>query len=155
LLVRLFDPHLHCIPSLHVLILCYNSLHLRLAAERLGGPAGYALASEARREALSVIRSVLLVKQHSLADIGPSMYMLRELCPEYGLTEAEEFVRDLFREFPGASSELCGALRQAVMDDFRDMQRLRRRNPGKGIEDLVVSYLESWRQQPSAGRRSN
>ena len=152
LLVRLFDPHLHCIPSLHVLLLCCNYRNLeRLAADRRD-PTSEVLAADARRAALRITRSVLLVKQHSLADIGPSLYMLCELFAVWDRRDAERFVRDVFRGFPQDDAELSGVLERRVMRGYRDLERLRRANPGATIEDLVVGYLRSWRP-PSGGRR--
>ena len=36
LLIALFDPHLHCIPSLHVLTICYNYHQTRKIVMKLG-----------------------------------------------------------------------------------------------------------------------
>jgi len=150
LLIRLFDPHLHCIPSLHVLILCYNYLHLRRVFRRRTGREDERPVAEAYQAALRVLRAVLLVKQHSLADIGPSLYVLSELFPRYDRAEADRFARDLFGGFPGVRPELRATLLHAVLADYRDMERERRRRRGIGVEDLVVEYLRAWSPRPES-----
>ena len=89
LLIRLFDPHLHCIPSLHVLILGCTYLRVRRTCRRLGGNTRVPAVAWAYGSAVGVIEA--------LADIGPSLFVLSELLPEYGPREARRLAGDLFR----------------------------------------------------------
>lgn len=150
LLIRLFDPHLHCIPSLHVLIACYNYLRLRRSFRTVAKPRNRAEseslaspASEAYRSALRIIRATLLVKQHSVADIGPSLFMLSELFPDYDRPEVQRFASDLAEGFVELSSGRRAELREAVLRDYRSLNALRARRPSVEIEELVIGYVRS------------
>jgi hypothetical protein len=149
LLIRLSDPHLHCIPSLHVLILCYNYMELRRVLWRRVGRADDPIAAAAYVAALHVIRSTLLVKQHSLSDIGPSLFALSELFPDYDEGQVEDFVGNLFGGMHGIPSQTAAGLREAVLADYRSLKPA---IPGGGaqasIEERLLEYIRRWEPRP-------
>ena len=77
-LIHLTDPHLHCVPSLHVLIVVFN--HFWMARQYTA----WGLHDEQARtdltwiheQAVSISESVLLVKQHSVNCIPAALLML-------------------------------------------------------------------------------
>jgi len=97
-LIYLFDPHLHCIPSLHILLVGYNQHFTSRTLRRLGarGPADLAILEEVDEEARRITETVLLVRQHSVLDIGPSLFLLSSLFPGYGRIEVERLLSGLF-----------------------------------------------------------
>jgi hypothetical protein len=144
-LIRLFDPHLHCVPSLHVVIVCYNYLSLRRRLGEHRGEPGDPV-GRAYRGALLVIRSVLLVKQHSLADIGPSLFTLVAQFPLFGEDWVEETVNDLFVRMPGVPPETRLRLRNAVLSDYRGLsggggRADPRKSASPDSEEKVLSYI--------------
>ena len=140
-LIRIFDPHLHCIPSLHVAITCYAWLSLR---ERVGGRGDgvQELAARAYRGVLQVIRSILLVKQHSLADIGPSLFMVTALFPEYGEQWVVDLAGDLLSLMPGTRAALGVRLRDTVLTDYRELREWS--GDSSGPQEAVLSYIRRW-----------
>jgi hypothetical protein len=89
---------------------------------------------------------VLLVKQHSLADIGPSLFTLRALFPLFGEDWVEETVNALFVRMPGVSLETRDRLRDAVLSDYRALSQCAG-STGRGcsavaeVEEKVLAYI--------------
>ena len=158
LMIQLFDPHLHCIPSLHVLTICYNYHQAARASTGLGGDdaAGNSAAAQAYRSALRITESVLLVKQHSLLDIGPSLFLLSRMFPDYNDEQIRRFVSDLFADGRLVDVRLAGRIREAILDSYRDMLDLERRRAGAQPTDLVVEFLKGYlRPKRETGRKGS
>lgn len=139
LLVRLFDPHLHCVPSLHVLAMCYNYWRAeQLLQRRL--PAGHPALQrigELFDLAVEMTETVLLVRQHSVMDIGPSLYLLSRTFPGYGEAEIRRFSAALF----AAQPPLARALRAQIRRAYRELKEASPRASSAGAAQRVVEYL--------------
>jgi len=99
-LIHLADPHLMCIPSLHVMVVILT--YTRFAAIlRSLGEAEHCSAQieEMKQGALAITRAILLVKQHSVNCIAAGLYAMTcfdgKLFPPQ---EAEAFTALLFEE---------------------------------------------------------
>jgi hypothetical protein len=104
--IRSLDPHLLCVPSLHVVIVVltfafYRDLFRTSATEfhAAGVPpadlAGYE--SELRLGAVSIIETVLYVKQHSVNCIPAALYMLcRVFSDLVTIADAVSVINSLF-----------------------------------------------------------
>ncbi|MCL2319423.1 MAG: hypothetical protein FWC45_05005, partial [Treponema sp.] len=98
LLIHMVDPHLMCIPSLHVMLVIrtytlFGEIIKTLGEDRRLAPQ----AAELRRGALAITEAVLYVKQHSVNCISAAMYAMTAF--DAGLfppDEAERFVSGLF-----------------------------------------------------------
>jgi hypothetical protein len=91
LLIHITDPHLMCIPSLHVMLVVgvYTS-----AAKILGRNSQEAL--EARKHAGAITESILFVKQHSVNCIPAAFYAQHCLDPHlFPVEEALDFNQSL------------------------------------------------------------
>jgi hypothetical protein len=146
LLIALFDPHLHCIPSLHVLTICYNYYRTRKIVMRLdtNGSSGRLLAAVTYRAALRITEAVLLVKQHSLLDIGPSLFLLSRLFPDFGEAEIRRFVSDLFADIPLLDPGAAARLRRVILDGYGELLA---RQQGRGGSPPTVTVLEYLREK--------
>jgi hypothetical protein len=144
LLILLFDPHLHCIPSLHVLTVCYNYHQTRKIVMKLdpNGAAGSQVAAETYRMALRITEATLLVKQHSLIDIGPSLFLLSRLFPDYGEREIRRFVSQLFADSPVLDPDAAARVRRAVLQSYGQLLSLQRGRADSPPTDIVLDYLE-------------
>jgi len=142
-LVFLFDPHLHCIPSLHVLTICYNYHQAGNTAMRLDpyGVSGNRLAAAAYRAALRITEATLLVKQHSLLDIGPSLFLLSRLFPDYGEREIRQFVSDLFADTPGLAPHTATRARQLILTGYEQLLTRQHRRRNSTATEIVLDYL--------------
>jgi hypothetical protein len=101
LMIHLFDPHLMCIPSLHVMIVIRGYTVFRALAaggvESSRDPLLLAETEKLRRAALDITQAVLYVKQHSINCISAAMYaMSRFEAALFPPDEAEVFVNGLF-----------------------------------------------------------
>jgi hypothetical protein len=143
LLISLFDPHLHCIPSLHVLTICYNYHNARKIVEKHGGSGGrgWRVAAQAYSWALRITESVLLVKQHSVVDIGPSLYLLSRLFPDYDEGEIGCFVSGLFSDTPGVERRTADRVRAEILESYEDVRRLEHSGGNHRPSEVLLGYL--------------
>jgi hypothetical protein len=98
LLVHAFDPHLMCIPSLHVMVVIRTYTAFAAILRSLGEAETYApQIAEIKRGALDITEAILYVKQHSVNCVAAAMYAMTcfdgELFPQ---AEAADFVSRLF-----------------------------------------------------------
>lgn len=98
-IIHTFDPHLLCVPSLHIsiIVLCYSfygDLFKRLGfSEEERAFWG----KELYVEATEIAESVLYIKQHSVNCVPAALYMITKLFPSlFSPVEATHFVNDLF-----------------------------------------------------------
>jgi hypothetical protein len=96
--IHLLDPHLFCIPSLHVMIVISTYTQFRVIArqlndeERLSGDIAAVYAG-----AVAITESVLYIKQHSINCIAAAMYAMSRFNEElFPREEALRFAGDLF-----------------------------------------------------------
>ena len=102
LMIHLCDPHLMCIPSLHVMIVAYTYKKFSEIIRRMGDDKKYASQiTELKQGALAISQAVFFVKQHSINCIPAALYAVTsfdaQLFPE---KEAEDFIRLLFSPPP-------------------------------------------------------
>jgi hypothetical protein len=97
--IHIFDPHLMCIPSLHVMVVILVYTRLRQILSALGAEKEYAGEIEAARiRALDITESILYVKQHSINCIAAALYaMTRYDSALFPVSEASDFAGSLFR----------------------------------------------------------
>lgn len=77
IIIHLFDPHLMCIPSLHVMVVCRTYTAFRYIAEKLNAKKELApYIDELTIGARAITESILYVKQHSINCIPAAFYAL-------------------------------------------------------------------------------
>lgn len=99
LTIHLFDPHLLCVPSLHVIIVVLAYTFYRRAFAELGLPEEEraALDAELYAGAVSIAETVLYIKQHSVNCIPAALYAMTRITPEdVTPTEVVRFIGSLF-----------------------------------------------------------
>ena len=96
-IIHLTDPHLHCVPSLHVAVVLYNYLKMREMLSREEDRFGeYESEIEyCRREALAIIDTILTVKQHSINCVSAGLFFINTLHPEFTRDECRKVCSDL------------------------------------------------------------
>jgi hypothetical protein len=98
-LIHLTDPHLMCVPSLHVMVVIRTYTKFRSMLRDMNEEEGLPeRIEELRQGSLAITEAVLYVKQHSVNCIPAAMYAMT--CFDRGLfppEEAERFASDLFR----------------------------------------------------------
>ena len=121
LLIHTFDPHLMCIPSLHVMVVILAYTKFRAILTELGippGPAGDA-AEEVRMGALAITEAVLYVKQHSVNCIPAAMYAMTRFGSLFTAEEAESFAQELFKKTLCMDAETKTEIRNHITGLYR------------------------------------
>ncbi|UCF96358.1 MAG: hypothetical protein JSV89_14405 [Spirochaetaceae bacterium] len=145
-LILLFDPHLHCIPSLHVLTVCYNYRQIRKMVMKFDpqGANNSEAVEQAYRLAVEITETILLVKQHSLLDIGPSLYLLSRLFPDYDDAEVYRFVADLFADNPMVGPERALPIRELILEEYEKIKVDESRRQEQEPIHALLRYLEGY-----------
>jgi hypothetical protein len=96
--IHIFDPHLMCIPSLHVMIVIHAYTAFRQFVRELGEEkALQSFTEKVYAGALAITEAILYVKQHSINCIAAALYVMRHFNPIlFSAGDAEGFVNRLF-----------------------------------------------------------
>ena len=137
------DPHLFCVPSLHVLVVCYTYFRLRelLAATGEGERFDRELTA-LRARAVEITESILYVRQHSVNCIPTALAMLSVIVPGYDADEAKAFMAELFEH----EAEVEPGDRARVIDYMTSLYD-QVAPPGGSPEDrydAIVGFLEAY-----------
>jgi len=144
-LIYLLDPHLACIPSLHILLICHNEIGVAHVLRRHGLTTGEnrEFLEAVREEAKRITEAVLLVKQHSVVDVAPTLFMLTALFPDFRREEVRDFVGRLFRGWPRpeAYKQSLRALILSTYDEFLVEYEARGR---RGHREQILEFLRRY-----------
>jgi len=112
-LIHLMDPHLMCVPSLHIMVVINTYLVFEDTAKRLGGEEKLKeQIQEMKLGALAISQAILYVKQHSVNCIPAALYAMTCFNPKlFPPEEAEAFTARLFSPPPPAC-ELTAKMRE-------------------------------------------
>jgi hypothetical protein len=121
LLIHLVDPHLMCIPSLHVMVvvLTYTRFAAILRSLNVSADANVsAWVEEVKQGALNITQAILFVKQHSVNCVAAALYAMTRFDPGlFPPEEAEAFTALLFGEnLPAADSS---EIKAHIIDLYR------------------------------------
>ncbi|HPE88356.1 MAG TPA: hypothetical protein P5298_11655 [Spirochaetia bacterium] len=137
------DPHLFCVPSLHVLVVCYTYFRLRelLAATADDGRFGREL-DALRARAVEITESILFVRQHSVNCIPTALAMLSVILPGYDEREAKAFMAELF----SIDVEVDSGDRARVVDYMAGLYDRVAPAGGRSEDryDAIVDFLEAY-----------
>jgi hypothetical protein len=139
-LIHLADPHLMCIPSLHVMVVIRTYTRFREILKSLGGAEQYASQiEEIRQGALAITEAILYVKQHSVNCIPAAMYAMTRFDEgRFPPEEAEDFVSRLFTD-PGSPPE-SPAIREHIIELYRRF--LREGQDSQSWKDPLLAFLQ-------------
>jgi len=107
-LIHLLDPHLMCIPSLHVMIVIHAYTQFAAIAKKLGKEEQLKpQIEEMKQGALAISQAILFVKQHSVNCIPAALYAMTCFSPSiFTNEEAQKFTNLLFSPAPKADEQL-------------------------------------------------
>ena len=115
--LHILDPHLLCVPSLHiaVVVLTYTFYRDLFEKEQFTQQEKDQWNDELYRGAIDIAETVLYVKQHSVNCIPAALYMMMHLVPNlFNVNEAIRFIDDLFRNAKDISENDCQAIRAHI-----------------------------------------
>jgi hypothetical protein len=140
--IHAFDPHLMCIPSLHVMVVIRAYTQFRDILRKLGEDGCLAPEiQEARQRALAITEAVLYIKQHSINCISAAMYAMTCFDDLFPQEEAEQFARDLFIEAACISKDDAQAIRGHIIGLYR--QFLEEGKESASWEKPLLDFLAS------------
>jgi len=143
IIIHTFDPHLMCIPSLHVMVVCRAYTQFKAIAERLGAIEALApYIDEMKGGAQAITESILYVKQHSVNCIPAAFFALSALDPAlFPPEEMEQFSQDLFAD----TTHLDTGTREAIIEHIRKLyyEFMEQKKAAEDWADVLVSFLES------------
>jgi len=147
LLIHALDPHLMCIPSLHVMVVIRTYTLFVKMVKSIGEEERFApQAEELRRGALAITDSVLYIKQHSINCISAAMYAMTRFDPGlFPPAEAERFADDIFNdaELPGKTDG--GEIRREIREYIISLYR-RFLSEGESCDDWTEPLLNFLRE---------
>jgi hypothetical protein len=97
-MIHILDPHLHCVPSLHIMIVVFNYYRMQRILAKLNTE-GLDFSKEIQwmhDKAVSISESVLFVKQHSVNCIPAALFSLTQIMDEFDPEDAREFAGKFF-----------------------------------------------------------
>lgn len=152
LLIHAVDPHLMCIPSLHVMVMISAYTQFRSILRSLGDEERFATqVEEIRRGAMNITEAILYVKQHSVNCIAAAMYAMTCFDPVlFPPEEGADFASRLFRGGKGPGPADAEVIRGHIMDLY--LKFLEAGNSAETWEKPLVAFLCS-QPQKTAGRR--
>ena len=144
LIIHAVDPHLICIPSLHVMIVIRTYTLFKKIIKTLSLEERFAAqAEELLRGALAITEAVLFIKQHSVNCISAAMYAMSRYDPGlFPPAEAERFALEIFREGESLNKEDGDEIREYILTLYR-----RFLEEGEKSEDWKKPLLDFLRKQ--------
>ncbi len=147
------DPHLLCVPSLHVAI-CALTFAWYKNFFNEGVSRGFFTQEEADRrlaeiktQAIAIIESVLFVKQHSVNCIPTALYMITAVFGDdfFSAEDAVFFIEELFKK----SGEIDSATREEILDYFTSLyeRNLLENSFNESWQDSIKNWLEDFAQK--------
>ncbi|MDR3333670.1 MAG: hypothetical protein LBT13_02125 [Treponema sp.] len=142
-LIHTTDPHLMCIPSLHVMVVIRTYTLFRDLIRALGDePQCAPQLEEIRQGALTITEAILYVKQHSVNCIAATLYTMTRFDPSlFSPEEAEDFVSRLFIRAVLPTQEDSSLIRSHILDLYRRF--LREGTVAASWETPLLSFLQA------------
>jgi hypothetical protein len=143
-LLHAVDPHLHCVPSLHVLIVVFNHRTVARLIDKFsnGNRADYQPQKElVYKKAVEITESILFMKQHSVNCIPAALFFMSRLRPDYTEELALSFINDLFTDNDGAP-ESSDAIKDFIRSRYLEMMNTDTPDGGDH-KDVIVDFLMS------------
>jgi hypothetical protein len=142
-LIHVFDPHLNCIPSLHVIIVLVNWAFAEKTLSAFGDMEdenAKAWVDSLWSSAVTIVDSILYMKQHSLACVGASLFFLNCVYPAvFDDDRCLFFVQSLFAESPPDGIQRA---RDHIVKVYRGLQERPEAKNGSWRKALVEFLRE-------------
>ncbi len=142
-IIHTLDPHLHCVPSLHVMIVIFNYLQMKKMINILN--TGNADCSREiawmHDQAVSISESVLFVKQHSVNCIPAALFMLTKILDDFSRDEAHGF-SDSFFTIVGRDLEAREEIRKFFRDKYDEFAE--QKTNGRTHGQIILEFLKKY-----------
>ena len=146
-LIHLSDPHLMCIPSLHIMVVVFTYIKMRLILRKLNAEKEYEdELNILRQRAVAITDSILFVKQHSINCIAVSLYVMTQLEETiFTAEELEDFIDCIFANESTIQSEIIKQIRIYIRNLYHSFI-----DDGKYFSDWRIPILNFLRDYKPA-----
>ena len=150
-IIHLVDPHLHCVPSLHVMIVCFNHLRIgTLIRELTDETDTYKTELDyLKNQAILITNSVLFVKQHSKNCIPAGLFALSSECSEFTDDYAQNLVEEI-KKMNADSIESMGEISNYIWDLYKNFRKLSISDSSK---EILIDFLYGYENEPVSENR--
>ena len=116
--IHFFDPHLLCVPSIHVAVSAGTHAWFRQCFKTgiINQKDADEYLSEIKNHAVQIVESVLFIKQHSVNCVPLALYMLSSTMSKsfFSAQNAADFIDELFKD----STEISAEVRHEILEHF-------------------------------------
>ena len=143
--MQLADPHLHCVPSLHVMVVCFNHLRINSIVKKLStNPGMYKEELEyTRNRAILITNSILFMKQHSVNCIPAGLFTLAHNCPEFSNEYASNLIEGIGKLNAGRVDGVDD-ITAYILDLYNHFRQASDSYPSE--TEVLVNFLENYKQ---------
>ncbi len=155
--IRLFDPHLLCVPSLHVEIVNFNFYTISLMIDKLADDSE--LYGDERKylwdQAVSITESILFIKQHSVNCVAAGLYVLSSGSCGFPESLAEKVINQLFTRKED-QLESAAEVKQYIRELYESFLKAGKERPYYEVLEAFLLSYDSEKEGfiPSAGKKS-
>lgn len=143
--IHTFDPHLLCIPSLHVEVVFYNYLLITRIIDHLADNPDDFIGEKQYlwEQAILITDSILFIKQHSLNCISAGLFTLSNL--KFGFTTelAHTIIAHLFTG-PGNELEQGAEIKEYIRHLYDKLMDRAATGEFPDPEDVLVDFLDHY-----------
>ena len=138
-ILHIADPHLHCVPSLHVMIVCFNHLKIgTLIKELTGKTVDFQIELDyLRNQAILITNSVLFMKQHSVNCIPAGLFALSSECSEFTDDYAQNIIEEI-KKMNANSINRIEEISNYIWDLYKNFRKLSISNSSK---EILIDFL--------------
>ncbi|MCL2007715.1 MAG: hypothetical protein FWG77_06470 [Treponema sp.] len=144
--IHTLDPHLMCIPSLHVMVVIRTYTWFEKIIRSFNDDSRFASRiEELRRGAIDITEAVLYIKQHSVNCIPAAMYAMTRYNGElFPPEEAERFAQGLFTRGKNLSSAESKEIRDFIITLYKQfLFRGEEQGPGSDWKIPLLEFLKT------------
>ena len=144
-IIHIMDPHLNCVPSLHVMVVCFNYLTIGKIIDKYERQSDQYLPEREYlfNQAVKITDSVLLIKQHSINCIPSAFYALSEFIPEFDDYQMKRVANDLFT-LSNTHIEEREQILDHIFSLYAEFKRERGERSGEDFKIILIDFLRKY-----------
>jgi hypothetical protein len=138
--IHITDPHLNCLPSLHVMVVTWAGYVLANRIQKLAKDQD--VDSEIKYllyHAKLITETTLYVKQHSVNCIPAALFVMKELFPGIESVYSESFLKSLFNTTKPVVNNLSD-ISNYMCELYQSFQTASQNSPN-GFSDILIDFL--------------
>lgn len=149
--IHAFDPHLLCVPSLHIALIALTCAYFKKAFKDLGlsDAECFQKNTETYNRAIEIAESVLYLKQHSVNCVPAALYMSTKVFPQlFTPNDATNFINDMFLTAETISPADCNQIKEHI--SFMYERFLLEGYAADDWRDPVIRWIENYSSNSQA-----